>query len=131
MTIEDNKAVTRRLHDAVNRGDTDALADLLSDDYREHNAISATTMDKRAAVGSIRAFKNAVPDAQRTLEQQIAEGDYVVDRFMWRGTSTTEFNGVPPGTSLSISVLAAYRVDGGKITEVRWFSDPPPPRRDP
>ena len=48
MTAEDNKAITRRLHDAVNRGDTDALADLLSDDYREHNAISATTMDKRA-----------------------------------------------------------------------------------
>jgi steroid delta-isomerase-like uncharacterized protein len=123
MGITENKAVTRRLHDAVNRGEIDELLDLLADDYREQNAISPTPIDKAGSIAVMRAFRAAVPDLHRTLEQQTAEDDRVVDRFTWRGTSVLQFRDAPPGTSIHLAVLCEYRIRDGQIAEVRWFSD--------
>jgi predicted ester cyclase len=38
---------------------------------------------------------NAFPDMRWTIEEQIADGDKVLTRFVWTGTHKGEFFGIP------------------------------------
>jgi predicted ester cyclase len=64
-------------------------------------------------------YLTAFPDANVTVEDEIAEGDKVVNRFTIRGTHQGEVEevGPPTGRQMEQKGMAISRIEGGKIVE--------------
>jgi steroid delta-isomerase-like uncharacterized protein len=68
-------------------------------------------------------YINAFPDANVTVEDEIAEGEKVVNRFTIRGTHQGEIEdlGPPTGRQIEQKGITISRIEGGKIVE-EWQS---------
>ena len=65
-------------------------------------------------------FRRAMPDWHSDVDQLVAEGDTVVERFHATGTHRGELMGVPPtGRTLVLAGINVFRVEGDRIVE-RW-----------
>jgi predicted ester cyclase len=106
MSIEENKAVSRRVAEAINRGDLEAFDELFAPDLAEQY--------KR----DIAMIRQAFPDYHGTDEFQIAEGDLVAGRLVFHGTHRAEFMGLAPtGERWTFEGLSMVRVIDGKIVQ--------------
>jgi steroid delta-isomerase-like uncharacterized protein len=122
---DQNKTIARRLREeCFSKGDM-ALADqLLDDNYVYHGpCIMEEVRGREAFKQAVAGFRAALPDLRETVEDQIAEGDKVVSRFISRGTHQGELMGAPPtGKQITIRGTDISRVSNGKIVEawVMW-----------
>jgi steroid delta-isomerase-like uncharacterized protein len=118
-----NKAVSRRLFEAMTRGDLDAVDDLFTPDATVHDPGRELrgVAPIKAGLASLRA---GFPDIAYTVESQIAEGDLVANRFRGEGTHTGDFRGVPAsGRRFSYTGILIHRFEGGRIAEFWGQSD--------
>ena len=69
-------------------------------------------------------IRSAFPDSTWTVEEQIAEGDKVLTRFVWSGTHEGDFLGIP-ATHRPITVcgMVIDRFAGQKIISTRILMD--------
>ena len=69
-------------------------------------------------------YFRAFPDVHWSAEEQVAEGDKVLTRFVWRGTHRGGFAGIPP-TDEQVEVwgMVLDRIVDGKVVESRIFHD--------
>jgi len=103
---EENKALSRRVAEAINKGDLEAFDELFSPELAQEY--------KR----TIAEIKRAFPDYHGADELQIAEGDLVAGRLVFRGTHQGEFMGLAPtGEQWTFEGLSVVRVKDGKIVE--------------
>jgi predicted ester cyclase len=66
----------------------------------------------------------AFPDQKWTIEELIAEGDKVVNRFTWRGTHRGDFLGIAPtGSHVEVKGVVIDRFADGKIADTRIQMD--------
>jgi predicted ester cyclase len=79
---EENKAISNRLLEAINRGDFDAFDEFCTPD-------NAQELKEDMAL-----IRQGFPDYHGTNVIQIAEGDFVADRFVGYGTHLGEFMGL-------------------------------------
>lgn len=120
MTTENNKAIARMLTEEVfNRGNLAVADKIIAQDFVHHDP---NTKEFRSGPEGFKHFlaryRNAFPDLHITIEQQIAEGDLVVDRWTGRGTHSGELMGIPPtGKEVTLCGISIHRIVGGKITE--------------
>jgi steroid delta-isomerase-like uncharacterized protein len=114
-----NKAIARRYVAAHAGNDRNVLEELLSSDVAVYHAGSALNRD--GLLQSIGMFSTVASDIVLTVEDQIAEGDKVMTRGIWRGTHSGNFQGLPPtGRQIALSAFFAQRIRDGKIVE-QWF----------
>ena len=117
-----NKAVIRRLLDAMNTGDAELVAQTIDEvfepDVKQHSPFEATgtqTLKENVVARLYRAF----PDLHITIEDLIEEGDKVVEKDTVTGTHQGEYNGLPPtGKSVSYSEIFIMRFVNGRIAEI-------------
>ena len=103
---EENKALSRRVGEAINRGDLEAFDGLFAPDLAQEY--------KRG----LAEIKRAFPDYHGADEFQIAEGDLVAGRLVFHGTHQGEFMGLAPtGERWTFEGLSVVRVKDGKIVE--------------
>ena len=124
MSLEENKALIRRVLEALDRHDYEPL--------KVHPGLYQTVVRQPL----VRA---AFPDGQTTVEHQVAEGDTVATRAMIRGTHRGPFMGVAPtNQQITFSLLMMDTIVDGKIVlhhaNADWLSVlvklgvvPPPP----
>ena len=124
---EANKDIVRRMLDASDRGDLDAILELYAPDYVEHSPSGV----RRGAAGRedlrrvLSAMLVAFPDTRHTLHDLVAEGDTVVARLSATATHTGPLFGHPPtGKAVSLSGITIYRIVEGRIAE-RWAEHGP------
>ena len=121
MGSEQNKVMFRRFYDEVfNKGNLAVADQLFASDYRSHTyppSFPAGPGGVKALVGPIRS---AFPDAQITIDDQIAEADKVVYLLTFRGTHEKAFMGIPPtGKRVTLHGIDVVRLEGGKAVE-QW-----------
>jgi predicted ester cyclase len=94
--LEENKALSRRYR-GLRSGDTHIVDELLAPDFVFYDP-SSKTGEVRAEdmKASIEWIHSAFPDAQVTIEDQVAEGDKVVSRYKLSGTHQGEIMGAAP-----------------------------------
>jgi predicted ester cyclase len=103
---EENKALSRRVAEAINKGDLEAFEELFAPDLAQEY--------KR----DLAEIKRAFPDYHGADEFQIAEGDLVAGRLVFHGTHQGEFMGLAPtGEQWTFEGLSVVRVKKGKIVE--------------
>jgi predicted ester cyclase len=117
--LEENKVLSRLFIEGYVRGDTHIVDELLAPDFVFYDPSSATgevrAEDMKA---SIEWMHSVFPDAQVTIEDQVAEGDKVVSRFTVSGTHQGEIMGAAPtGRLVTHTGHQTDRFERGKIVE--------------
>lgn len=119
MSTEENKALFRRVADAINDRQLDHLDTLFAADYVEHDPLPPGWPTGLAAVKQFWAMLlGAFPDFQLTVDTVIAEDDRVVGQMTAEGTQRGEFLGIPPtGRRASWQEIHIGRYAAGKLVE--------------
>jgi steroid delta-isomerase-like uncharacterized protein len=117
VSVEENKAVVRKLEAALNAGRADAGLEVWAEDL----LFNGRRISPRDIARLRASLWDAVPDLRWTMEQLVAEGDWVAVRWTMRGTNTGEHPGGPPATGRQVEVTgyAFYRLEGGRLRE-QW-----------
>ena len=115
---EANKALVRSYYEAVNRGDLDALDELFAPNYKRYvSALMAplNATQQKARVGGLRV---PFPDFKLTVDNIIAEGDFVAISLTARGTHQGMFQLIPAtGNSVTIFGNEFFRIENGKLAD--------------
>jgi steroid delta-isomerase-like uncharacterized protein len=124
MSAEENKAlVSRFVEEFWNEGNMSAADELMAVDAEIHMP-TGELVDLDGLKGFAATFRGAFPDWHSTLEELIAEGDRVAERWTGRGTHLGELQGIPPtGKRVEAPGSVFYRIVGGKIVEFRGQLD--------
>jgi steroid delta-isomerase-like uncharacterized protein len=113
---EQNKAVVRECYVAAEKGDRDALEQILQPDFVIHAPEDYQGADGLLAM--VAPVKSGLPDLKVTIDAQFADGDYVTTRFTARGTHDGDLFGTPPtGRDVAISGITVSRCADGRIAE--------------
>ena len=117
--LEENKALSRRFIEGYVQGDLAIVDELLAPDFVFHDPSSKTgEVHAEDMKASIEWIHSAFPDAQVTIEDQVAEGDKVVSRYTVSGTHQGEIMGAAPtGRLVTHTGHQTDRFEGGKIVE--------------
>ncbi len=110
-TIDDNKALVRRIYAEMWNGTNPAIADEIFT-YPE------------GVKRFMRLFLASFPDLQHRVDDLIAEGDRVTARFTAWGTQRGEWRGLAPtGKAVSYTGVTLARIVDGKIVEHHTWWD--------
>jgi len=123
-TLEQNKAIVRKMLDAFNEGNTAVVAELFDRDIRDNSlglGLEQELMDahpiKRVQTEILRE-EDVFPDRRFEEEVLVAEGDTVVLRWRMTGTNTKQLLGrTPTGKKVDTHGVEIVRIQNGKIVE--------------
>lgn len=140
--LEANKDLILRFTEATNAADWEALAEIVAADFTRHSAatVGPPVTSRDEFVQLQESFLVSFPDQRVTMEQLIAEGDYVAGRATYAGTQTGPMGEFPAtGRRAEAPFLAIFRIEAGQVAElwVEWdnlamlmqlglFPSPPP-----
>ena len=125
MDVEQKKALVRSFFDRVwCRHEIDYIDEIYDPEFRlnalwQNTALGgAGQAGKDEAKAVIGRWVEGFPDIYATVEEQFAEGDFVICRHWSGGTHENEFMGIPPtGRTVKMSGVTITRVTGGKVAE--------------
>ena len=119
MSVEDNKNLIRRfIYEVINTGNVTEIEKYISPDYTEIHEGERHAVGINGAKEHITAVRQTYPDLNLTVDQQIAEGDWVATCITARGTHRGTWLGIKPtGKRVSYTGVNIDKVENGKITE--------------
>ena len=122
---DDYKARIREFMDRVlTRGEINAIDDYFHRDVVEEVPFPGQGPGLDGLKATLIHLRRAFPDAQWRVEEQIAEDNRVLTRFLWSGTHEGEFLGIP-ATNRVIQVwgMVIDRFEDQKVTSTRILLD--------
>lgn len=119
MSADANKRLVRRYYEEiVNTGDVARLEEFIAPAYAEVYGNTRHKVGLEGAREHVLGVRRTYPDLHLTVEQQIAEGEWVVTRVTARGTHEGVWLGMrPTGARLEITAVNIDRVVEGRIVE--------------
>lgn len=115
----DHAATVRRLYDLINARDLDAFADLLANDFVEHEETPGLAPTKEGVKSFFQMQLTAFPDLRMSVEDVVADGPKVVARVRYTGTQSGGFMGMPAtDKSADVQLIDIFRFDDdGRVAE--------------
>jgi steroid delta-isomerase-like uncharacterized protein len=111
------------MEEAFGRGKPELVDELLDADFVRYDPYieAGEVRGTQTVKDNIVWFRNAFPDLSCTIEEQVAEGEKVVSRWIIRGTHRGDFFGVGgTGNRVEFTGIQIDRLDeSGKIVEER------------
>ena len=125
MSLDENKALAIRYFQEVwEQGDFALEDQLLAPDYVDHNAAPGFPPNRTGHHQFLVHFRAAFPDVRYTMDDLIAEGDRVMDRWTVHATHLGEFLGIPPtGKVVTFWGIDILRIVNGRITDIWHLED--------
>jgi predicted ester cyclase len=123
LTCEANKAIVRRIYEeGYNRGNVSIYDELYQPNFVHH---SKTIHDiEPGAAGeaeSMKRFRQAIPDVEFTILDQIAERDLVATRLRINGNPIARFGDIgPEGGVFDVQSMVLFRMEDGRVAE-EWL----------
>ncbi|MDQ1438182.1 MAG: hypothetical protein QOK43_1811 [Acidimicrobiaceae bacterium] len=122
---EANKALVREIIDeCLNKGNFEAATGRFAGDYTIHLP-SQTHMPSGPGVFQhmITMWRTAFPDWHMRVEEMVAEGEFVANRFTTTGTHDGMLMGIPPtGKQMVVRGQEMHRVVDGQVAAT-WVCD--------
>ena len=110
---EENKAMVRRMVEAINAGEEEAAVEELF-----------VPRTARRVKRLFAEFRSAFPDWHEEAVQLVAEGDTVAGRFRCSGTHLGEFLGNPPtGKRMEVEEVFFVRAEDGRFVDFWGLED--------
>ena len=118
------KTISRRFFDEIlSRGNFELVDELFTADYDAHTPIGVFE-GLKGAKQFASGLREAFPDLDVEVKEQVAEGDKVATLWRARGTHQGNFGGIPAtGKSMEINGITMFRVADGKVLESWGFTD--------
>ncbi len=124
MSTGSNKKLCQSFHLAFDNGDKAAFTSICSPKLVATMPGAPGPMDMENFFAAGAGFVAAFSEAKHQILSQVAEGDMVATRLVWRGVHTSEFAGMPAtGRAVSIDAVAVDRIEGGKIVSHDAYFD--------
>ncbi len=121
MSQSNEALVCHFLEEVVNQGKTELLPDLVAPDHVRH-APDGDLSGPQGIRIELHAWRIGFPDLNLVIEDLIAEGNWVVSRFMLRATHLGAFMAVPAtGQRVEVAGFGVDRVREGRLAE-SWIS---------
>jgi steroid delta-isomerase-like uncharacterized protein len=121
MSAEENKALVRRFYEEIDKGNVDAMDDLVAEDYLDHSPppFPGFAPGREGVKQAFRLFWDATP-GRHQIDDQIAEGDKVVTRLTAYGVHEGDLPGIPAtGRQIKMTGTVIHRIENGKLVE-KW-----------
>jgi steroid delta-isomerase-like uncharacterized protein len=118
MSVSDNKLLTRGFYASINQRNLDALDELISEDFVEHEQFPGLpTTGRKAVQAALDVFLGAFPDVQFAVDDIIGEDDKIVVRGRLSGTHQGEFMGIPAtNKSFEVGFIDILEIHDGQAT---------------
>lgn len=117
MTPDRPQDLVRRLFDAINGQEYDALPELIDPEY-VYRAPGEELRGVEALRGLLATYHRAFPDLELVIEDMFGEGERVATSFTFNGTHRGELMGIPPtGKRVSVHGTIHSRAKGRRIVE--------------
>jgi len=115
MTLEDNAATYRRWFDeGWSAGNVDVAPEIFAPGF----VLGGERVGPAGPQRSVRYIRAAFHPLTVTIEQQIAEGPWVVTRYRAAGVHAAEYRGLPPsGRQIVARGVQMWRVQDGLAVE--------------
>jgi len=115
----DHAMTMRSAYERINAGDLGAYADLVADDFVEHDYVPGLPATKEGMLDYFRLILSAFPDLRMGVEDLIASEDKTVARVKVTATHRGEFMGVAPtGSRVEMQLIDIMRFDdAGRICD--------------
>jgi steroid delta-isomerase-like uncharacterized protein len=111
------KQTALQLYELVNAGQVEAIGELVTENYLEHDPLPGQGTGREGAIDRFSVLVGALAP-HFTVEDVITEADRVVVRWTNAGTHIGEFAGVPAtGRTFTIAGIDIYRVEGDLLAE--------------
>lgn len=119
METSANKEVIRRFVEEIeNTGDVSNIREFISENYEEVYDGKRYPIGVQGAINHILGVRRVHPDLKMTIENQIAEDDWVVTVYTVKGTFQEEWFGMKPnGRKITYTGVNVDRIKDGKIVE--------------
>ena len=119
MSTEANKAAIRRIYEEVwNQGNLATVDEVRAVDFAFHGPGGAEEKGRAGLKEFVTKFRAAFPDVCATVENIVAEGEYVALRTSTTGTHRGDWMGIPPtGKRVTLTLNVLSRFAGGKEAE--------------
>jgi steroid delta-isomerase-like uncharacterized protein len=113
MGVESNKALVRRFVTEVwNEGNLTLADELVHQAYDIPEVGRGSEAVKRV----VTVFRTAFPDMNWSIENLVAEGEWVAVRLMLHGTHRGEFRGIAPtGRRVTMQEMVFWRIVDGRL----------------
>lgn len=114
-----NKAIIRRFVEEIeNTGNVLNIREFISEDYIEVYEGKRYPIGIKGAIDHVLGIRRVYPDLKLTIENQIAEGEWVVTVYSVTGTFMDEWLGIKPtGKPMTYTGVNVDRIRDGKIIE--------------
>jgi len=113
---EKHEAIARRVIEEVwNKGKLDAIAELFTPDYVNHDPVNRTK-GLEAYKDFVKKYRDAFPDCRLEIDEVFSAGERVAVRWRYSGTHKGQLEGMPPtgrhvtGTGISIDHFSGERI---------------------
>lgn len=119
MSLDDNKLLVRNFYEKiVNTGKVDEIDKYIGPSYTEVIEGQKYVVGLEGAKEHISGVRKTYPDLMITIEQQMAEGEWVVSCIITKGTHKGYWLGIKPtGKLLTFTGVNVDRVANGRIIE--------------
>jgi len=110
------------MEEIINRGEMSVADEILAPGYVNRSSGGGLGLSRSDFLQSLIALRTAFPDWHVTIEEMVAEGDLVVDRFRISATHSGSVNGGPAsGRRIASLGMHMWRVTDGKLAE-GWYT---------
>jgi predicted ester cyclase len=115
---EENKAVSRRFHEAIGKGSAQAVQEELAPNYVAHFPGIPVPLDAEGFKQLVNVFASGFPESHFDFDDEFAVGDKVVTRWTYHAVHTGEFQGLPPtGKQVAMTGITILHIIGGKVVD--------------
>ena len=116
MSVEENKALIRRMYELFNKRELDKYDEVFGPGYVEHYPGMDLSLEQVLKGGP--AWLAAFPDVVSEIEDMIAEGDKVAYRVTHRGTHRGPYMGIAAtGNKIQMTNTCIIRIASGRCAE--------------
>lgn len=125
MSTQENKSIARRFIQVWGKGDLDIIDELAAPSLSvQYPVIPQVIRGSKAFRQVMESFRSAFPDSDLQIEEEIAEDDKVVIRWIFSGTHQGSLLGIPAtGKKVEWTGITIYRIVDGKVTEEKGEED--------
>lgn len=125
MSLEANKQLVKRFYEAIERGDFDALNDMVDPAFVFYNQVDSPRPGVQGLVDSEKKNFDAFESFRFPVEMMVAESDKVAAYMLFEGKGyRSDAFGVPAsGKDVRVSLMMLLTIKNGRIVEKRAHFD--------
>jgi serine phosphatase RsbU (regulator of sigma subunit)/predicted ester cyclase len=116
---EKNKALIRRFFEAQEKGDLDAVKEMMAPNFVDHSLRPGQDSGREGYLQASAEDLASFSEVHHIFEEQLADGDKVISRITISATHDRgEVIGLmPTGKTYEVTYIHIHRIEGGKIVE--------------